>query len=168
MITKISQEAPSRAVGGFAAYRIERAHAHLAAEALVLLNKRLGLTPRQWWIIADMAELSPRTATELAAMADVDKGLLSRNLKVLAEKGFVSVERDRMDHRQQILALTDAGRALYKKGLPVMEARNQRLVENVSKEDYAVFLSVLERIDEAAVEALHRVEREDRDGVGVT
>lgn len=156
MVTRISEEAPSRAVGGFAAYRIERAHARLAAEALVLLNKTLGLTPRQWWIIADLAELAPRTATELALVADVDKGLLSRNLKRLNAIGLVAIERDRMDHRQQILSLTRDGRALYDRGLPIMEERNRRLVENVSDEEYQTFLSVLERIDDAAATSIKR------------
>ncbi|MEM8753321.1 MAG: MarR family winged helix-turn-helix transcriptional regulator [Pseudomonadota bacterium] len=122
------------------------------------MSRTLDLTPRQWWIIADMVELQPRTATELAAMADVDKGLLSRNLKVLAARGYVAVERDKIDHRQQILSLTDEGRAIYKRGLPIMEERNRNLVKDVSDEDYAVFLRVLDAIDAAAVDAAERLE----------
>ena len=152
----VAEEAESRAVGGFAAYRIERVHAHLAAQASALLAREVGLTPRQWWIIADLYELKPRTATELAERSDVDKGLLSRNLKALAENGLIAMRTDPADQRQQILSLTEAGVAMYEQALPLMKARNQRLIDGVSPDDYETFLSVLDRIDAAALADIQR------------
>lgn len=140
----------ARAVGSFAAYRIERVHARLGAQGLRILKARSGLTLRQWWIIADMAELKPATPSELSRMADVDQGLLSRNLKTLADLGLVVIERSVEDQRQQMISLSEKGLDVYHRTMPIMRARNQKLVRNVTEDEFETFLRVLDRIEIAA------------------
>lgn len=139
----------ARAVGGFAAYRIERVHTHLAAQGLRVLRARCELTLRQWWVIADMAELGPETPTDLAQLADIDKGLLSRNLKSLADLGYVRLVRSREDRREQLISLTDQGWAIYRRMMPVMRARNLKMTIDVGDDEFDLFLSVLDRIETA-------------------
>lgn len=142
----------SRAVGGSAAYRIERVYGKLLSQGLRILRKRCHLTLRQWWIIADMAELKPETPTDLARVADIDKGLLSRNLKVLVESGHVVIERCREDQRRLLISLTDAGRAAYRDIVPVMRARNLKLTFDISENELDIFMSVLDRIEAATAD----------------
>ncbi|MEL7462656.1 MAG: MarR family winged helix-turn-helix transcriptional regulator [Pseudomonadota bacterium] len=139
-----------RATRDFVAFRVERAHARITAQAARVLAKDGALTPRQWWIITDMVAEKPTTATELAQIADLDKGLLSRNLKALREMGFVHMERDPGDQRQQIISLTDAGHRKHEELLPLMTARNQWLVHDVSDEDLETTFRVLEKLELAA------------------
>jgi DNA-binding MarR family transcriptional regulator len=153
--------APSRPVGAFAAYRIERVHARLTAQGGAVLAKHSELTLRQWWIIADMAEMSPRTATDLAELSDIDKGLLSRNLKVLVEHGLVTFEKNEADLRQHLIALTDAGRKIYEEVLPIMDRRNAHLIKGVSEADYKTFLDVLDRIESASQRTDFQIDYKD-------
>ncbi|MEM7545612.1 MAG: MarR family winged helix-turn-helix transcriptional regulator [Pseudomonadota bacterium] len=139
-----------RAVGAFTAYRIERVHARLTAQGSAILKAHCDLTLRQWWIIADIAEMKPETATELSRVADVDKGLLSRNLKTLVNLGYVSMERDSRDHRQQLINLTPEGWEIYRSTLPIMNQRNEKLTKNMSGKDVDALLSSLDKIEAAA------------------
>ena len=139
-----------RLTRGFLAYRIERVHVRLTAQATKILADTCGLSLRQWWIIADMMAEKPRTSTDLARIADTDKGLLSRNLKALSEKGIVTLERDYEDRRQQIISLTDKGRQIYTEIAPIMAERNQALTKDMSESDVAQLLTWLEMIEASA------------------
>lgn len=148
-----SIDAEARATREFVAFRIERAHARVTAQATRVLARETGLTPRQWWIIADMMAEQPRTATELAQLSDTDKGLLSRNLKALREMGLVEMSRDESDNRQQIISLTDAGRRKHDETLPLMRARNAWLTQDVTDEELDVAMRVLAKVEKAAESA---------------
>ena len=141
---------PDRPVGSFAAYRVERVHARLTAQGGALLSKHAGLTLRQWWIIVDIVETEAKTATELSEMTDVDKGLLSRNLKVLIQEGLVSMTKDATDQRRQLIKLTERGYEVYRDTLPIMNKRNESLTADVAKEEYETFLRVLDKIEASA------------------
>ena len=134
----------------FMAFRIERVHARITAQATKVLSKNSGLTPRQWWIIADMMAEQPRTATELATIADIDKGLLSRNLKALREMGLVEMTRNSSDQRQQIISLTEAGKDKHAETLPLMRARNDWLTRDISDEELECAMKVLDKLERAA------------------
>ena len=129
----------------FVAYFVERAHTKLTLQTQRVLGAYVGLTPRQWWIIADMMAERPRTATELASLADIDKGLLSRNLKASREMGLVEMARNTQDQRQQIISLTEAGRAKHDETIPTMRARNDWLTHDISEEELDIAMRVLSK-----------------------
>lgn len=139
-----------RLTRGFLAYRIERVHVRLTAQATKILAEHCGLTLRQWWIIADMMSEQPRTSTDLARIAEIDKGLLSRNLKALAEQGIVKLERDYEDRRQQIISLTEKGRQIHQDTGPVMNARNEALTRDLSEDEITQLLGLLEKVEASA------------------
>lgn len=143
-------EQSDRSTRDFVAFRVERAHSRITAQAARVLARDGELTPRQWWIIADMVAEAPETATELAQISDTDKGLLSRNLKALKEMGFVEMHRDHNDQRQQIIELTEAGRRKHAELLPIMTARNNWLVHDISDEELETALKVLAKLETAA------------------
>lgn len=149
MLDKPSSD-EARATRDFMAFRVERAHARITAQATRVLAKECGLTPRQWWIIADMMAEQPRTATELAQISDTDKGLLSRNLKALREMGLVEMFRDEGDQRQQIIFLTEAGKRKHDETLPLMRARNDWLTRDVDDDELQCAMRVLAKIEKAA------------------
>lgn len=141
-----------RMTRGFLAYRVERVHARLTWQATKILAAHCGLTLRQWWIIADMMAEAPRTSTELARIADIDKGLLSRNLKALSEAGLVTLERDYEDRRQQIISLTDKGRDMHADTIPVMRARNEALTRDMTEGEIKLLLDLLDKVEAAAAD----------------
>lgn len=144
--------ADDRATRRFIAYQVERAHAKLTIQATRVLAAHCGLTPRQWWIIADMMAEAPETASELAMIGDMDPGQLSRNMKMLVDAGYVETRGDARDRRRQIISLTDAGRAVHDETIPVMAARNRHLVAGLAEQELEVGLRVLRRLEAAAAE----------------
>ena len=69
------------------------------------------LSPNEIVVITCMKESSK--ASEIAAMANVSKALISRSVKYLKNKGLIEIKLDSKDKREQTLSLTDTGEELY-------------------------------------------------------
>lgn len=140
----------SRIEPDFIAYSVERAFTKMNIQAARLLSERAGLSVRQWWILYDMMTEDVVTASDLIEVSDIDKGLLSRNLKALRGMGLIETVVDEDDRRQQRITVTAKGRAKFDETLPIMRARNSRLIENVSENDLATTKRVLAAVAKAA------------------
>ena len=134
----------------FLAFWIERANAALMLQTEKIAQEKEQITTRQWWIIADMFAERPETAAELCRIADIDKGLLSRNLKVLIEKGLVETRDDPKDQRRQIISLTERGEALHNRLLPVMQERNQSIIRDFTDKEIEAAVDVLRAVEHTA------------------
>ncbi len=68
---------------------------------------------RLLWELAHRPPGPGATATELAGLLDLDAGYLSRLLRGFKERGLIKATRSSEDGRQQLLALTAAGRRAF-------------------------------------------------------
>ncbi|MDP5346932.1 MAG: MarR family winged helix-turn-helix transcriptional regulator [Paracoccaceae bacterium] len=134
----------------FLTYRLSRVQAKLNAQATRILRATSGITLTQWRVIALVGAAGQTRLSELAKIAALDKGLLSRNLKTLIEDGVVAARTDDGDHRVQILALTAKGQAIFERTLPVTRARQQMLRDDLTEEELRVFRRVLDKLEIAA------------------
>ncbi|MEM6311760.1 MAG: MarR family winged helix-turn-helix transcriptional regulator [Pseudomonadota bacterium] len=134
----------------FVTYRISRVQAKLNAQASRILQETSGITLSQWRVIALVGAVGQTQSSKLSKEAALDKSLLSRNLKTLIEQGVMASRTDAEDHRVQILSLTDKGRAIFEKTLPVTRARQTQLREGLTDEDLKVFHKVLDHLEIAA------------------
>ncbi|MEL6794250.1 MAG: hypothetical protein AAFP78_12390, partial [Pseudomonadota bacterium] len=94
--------------------------------------------------------------SDMAEIAVIDKGLLSRNLSALVDLGYVSMSRDRADRRVNRLELTDKGRALHARIYPIMTWRHERLTRDLSTEQVEMIQGLFDRLDEAAADESYR------------
>ena len=111
----------------FLTYRLSRVQAKLNAQASAMLRTHAGLTLSQWRILALVGAAGQTRLSELARTGLLDKGLLSRNLKVLVGEGLVIAKQDDVDHRVQHLRLSKRGKALFERTLPRMRKRQRHL-----------------------------------------
>ena len=77
------------------------------------LLKKLGkyhLSPNEIEVICCLDRTS--SAREIVLMTDVSKGLVSRSVKGLREKGCITTTLSDKDKREQYLALTEEGEAI--------------------------------------------------------
>lgn len=89
----------------FTAYRkLLRAYTDFQMNALADYE----LSPNEIVVLASLDLIT--TASEIALNADVSKALVSRSVKLLKEKGFITAVVSDVDKREQTLALTDKGR----------------------------------------------------------
>jgi DNA-binding MarR family transcriptional regulator len=71
--------------------------------------RRHGIEAPQFALLAALNQLGEANQVALARRFDLDKTTLSRNLKVLSQKGWISVAGG-SDARERIVRLTPAGR----------------------------------------------------------
>jgi DNA-binding MarR family transcriptional regulator len=85
-------------------------------EALAPLGVNIG----QFSLLRNINRLAPVSLTELAAQVDLDRSTVGRNTKVLERMNLVRHGRSE-DHREAVIELSDAGKALLKKGSPLWD-----------------------------------------------
>ncbi|MDB5171614.1 MAG: hypothetical protein JWN51_387, partial [Phycisphaerales bacterium] len=77
-----------------------------------------GLRATQFTLLASLTQTGPLPVSALAAQAGLERTTLTRNLRLLEDKGFVSVRPTEGDQRVRRVELTRAGRSAAAKGLP--------------------------------------------------
>ena len=88
----------------FSAFKkLERAY----TEHLLKNLKKFHLSPNEIEVISALTKTS--SAREIALIADVSKGLVSRSVKSLRAKGYITTTLSDKDKREQYLALTEEG-----------------------------------------------------------
>jgi DNA-binding MarR family transcriptional regulator/GNAT superfamily N-acetyltransferase len=87
-------------------------------------------------VIWELAQRERATASELAAMLGLDTGYLSRILSGFEKRGLIDRRPSERDGRQVLIALTEAGRALY------------ATIDTRSREAVAALLGELDRADQ--------------------
>jgi MarR family transcriptional regulator, organic hydroperoxide resistance regulator len=81
----------------------------------------IGLTYPQYLVMMLLWENDNQTVGQLGARLSLDSGTLSPLLKRLTAAGLVTRHRRVEDERSVSIALTDKGRALHDKALPISE-----------------------------------------------
>lgn len=137
-------------IQGFLTYRLSRVQTKLNAQAHALLQPHDGLTLSKWRILALVGAAGETRLSDLSRSADLDKGLLSRNLKSLIEDTLVASNGDKTDQRVQRLSLTPKGRALFDRVLPRMRERQARLRAALTVEELEALESALPKLEAAA------------------
>lgn len=138
------------ALTSFVTFRLAQTHNKLNAQATFLLKSSSGLTLVEWRIIQLLRLHEGATMSKLAAEVLIDKGQLSRKVSAMVAKGLITTQRDKSDQRKQKMHLTPTASAISDKMFPVMQKRQELLVEGVSDADLAAFFRVLAVIDKKA------------------
>ncbi|MGO1766054.1 hypothetical protein CAP48_05060 [Advenella sp. S44] len=93
---------------------------------------RLGISRDDWRVLVAVNQDRHMRATDIAQHTTLDKMQVSRAIARLEKKGFLSRKADMGDKRQQILVVTPAGQAAYKEVSPLMLARNDYLLQDLT------------------------------------
>ncbi len=81
--------------------------------------EELGLTYTQYIAIVALSEEDNQTVGSLGEKLFLESNTLTPILKNLEAMGYLRRQRDPNDERQVVISLTDAGRALREKALPL-------------------------------------------------
>jgi DNA-binding MarR family transcriptional regulator/GNAT superfamily N-acetyltransferase len=111
-----------------------------------LLDSSLSLTEAR--VLYELSRRAESTATALRADLGLDAGYLSRILRGFQRRGWIARTQSRDDARQQLLALTRAGRAAF----APLDARSneemRRLLGGLAPSDLARLLRAMKTIEE--------------------
>ena len=85
---------------------------------------------------------------EVAEMADLDYAAASKSVRVLEQRGFVSVEQTTGRGRAAIVRLTPEGAVIYKKLRDSARRRQTKLIDVFDAEEVDVLWSLLRRVEQ--------------------
>ena len=149
-VARIAEAQPELQLQQFLTYRLARVQAKLNAQASRLLRDTAGITLTQWRILALIGIEGLQRSADLSRLAALDKGMISRNVKLLLQDELVLTEGDENDQRAQTLVLTEKGRKLVDRTLPVMRKRQALLRGALDAGELATLYRALDKLELAA------------------
>ncbi|SFN04334.1 MarR family winged helix-turn-helix transcriptional regulator [Thermodesulforhabdus norvegica] len=92
-----------------------------------------GLRATQYAILMATKAREPISLSELSRITMTDRTTLTRNLSVLQRKGFVVVRHGADDRRQRFVEITEKGREVLLKAIPLWEAAQSRIEKQLGE-----------------------------------
>ena len=108
--------------------------------------ERFKLTRDEWRILAALAAHNDIKGTELGALTTLDKMQVSRALTRMERDGLIERTPDEADRRNLIVRLKPAGRALYRRIVPMAQAREAYLLESLDNDERAALGRALDKL----------------------
>lgn len=106
-----------------------------------------GITEQQWRVLRVLAEHGPLDSTTLADRASLLVPSLTRIVRTMTERGFVTQTRGQGDRRRQVIAITPAGQAVITGNAPRAAEIVAGFKAALGEQDYETLLDLLERLD---------------------
>jgi DNA-binding MarR family transcriptional regulator len=114
---------------------------------LKMLGDNCELTIAEWRVLSRLAPAeNGATVREVSQMAWVDRAEVSRAATSLEGQGYTSRRPNPNDGRSPILFITDKGKGLYHRLLPIRAEFHRTLASDLTDEERALFDSLLSRI----------------------
>jgi DNA-binding MarR family transcriptional regulator len=133
-------------------YRLMRLLAVSGAPVVRLCEGRYGISRREWRIVALLAAHGAMSPSALADRGDLDRARTSRAIGSLVSKKLVQRVPQPGDARRAVVALSDAGRALYDELFPQVAELNRCVLEAVEPALVVALDEALTRLTTRAAE----------------
>jgi len=117
------------ALEGFLPYRLARAAEIVSRQFATLYRERHGLTRPEWRTLATIGQFNRITATEIGSHSSMHKTKVSRAIRALEDRKWITREVDRTDRRIEHIELTREGRHHYRDLVALARGYEARLVE---------------------------------------
>lgn len=107
---------------------------------------KLGITHGHFITLLYISENEGVTQAQLSEIHRKDRNIVSRNIDVLEEKGFVIRKRGIVDRRSFTIHLTDLGHSVISTHKNLIKESEQEALSNLSKDEITIFYSLLTKI----------------------
>ncbi len=105
------------------------------------------ITEQQWRVVRTLGETGAMDATELAARACLLAPSLTRIVRTLEERGFVSRERDEADARRAVIRITAKGLDFIREVTPASRAIYAEMEAKLGRERIEALLDMLQDLN---------------------
>ena len=109
-------------------------------------ESRFDLSIPEWRVMAVVARYPGISAVDVVTRTAMDKVAVSRAVTRLVDAGRVSRRHDASDRRRVRLQLSPAGRAVYRKVVPVARRYERELVSSLSAQDLGQLDALLQKL----------------------
>ncbi len=114
------------------AYKIGYVLNHYREPSFRVIERELGITRPEIVTLIFLVHREGITAADICEFSGHLKANISRAVIALDKKGLLRRESDQGDQRRQLLFLTDAGRRLHDRFMPMLEARERAMLACLS------------------------------------
>ena len=104
-----------------------------------------GLSISEWRVMAHLAHSEQVSVREIHARVDMDKSKVSRAAGRLEARGLIEKREDTRDRRLVEMRLTDQGRAMMTRIVPIADAYQAELLQTLA-DDAPAFRRILARL----------------------
>ncbi|WP_210485863.1 MarR family winged helix-turn-helix transcriptional regulator [Microvirga antarctica] len=121
--------------------------ASLSSNALAqIYAERFGLSIPAWRVIATLGQYEYRTARDIAAHGVMHKSTISRAVSALEKRGLVGRRPNPADRREELLALTEKGAAVYTALAPQALAFERQLLSVLEPGEQRVLAALMDKL----------------------
>jgi len=107
---------------------------------------KLDVTLPEARVIASVGSFGPFSIMDLAKHANLDKSQASRAAEALIKRGLVERETSADDGRVVLISLTEAGRVLFRKVIPIARKWNADLFDCLDEKERQAFRHALDKV----------------------
>ncbi|MCG1054724.1 MarR family winged helix-turn-helix transcriptional regulator [Mycetohabitans sp. B5] len=115
-----------------------------------LYQRKIGISIAEARVIAAVGAFGPFSVMELARHANLDKSQASRAAEALMRRALLQRQASRDDGRIVVVSLTPAGRALYRKIMPIARRWNDDMFAVLGEREHAQLSRLLDKVIAAA------------------
>ena len=139
-------------VEDFLTFRITRLSNALRANLTKRYLEEFNLSLPEWRLLALIARFAPLRFSEVTNRSSMDKGQVSRTLRVMEKRGLTKLKVIRGTRAVEALAapvmvsITAKGRALYKAVLPAARSRQAELLLTLNEKERVALYATLDKL----------------------
>jgi len=100
----------------------------------------------QYSLLRLIVNNNPVSLTQLGDIAELDRSTVGRNVTVMVRQGWLKVDRDDMDKRQQQVFITPEGETLVREAFPAWQKCQQIIEERIGPEKVGILHNLLQQI----------------------
>lgn len=130
----------------FLPYLLNQAAGEVSAGFQTLYKSRYGMLRTEWRVLFHLGRYGEMTATEVCTRARVHKTKVSRAVAKLEARRFLRRHMSQHDRRAEVLALTDAGRAVYADLSIQAQAYDTQLMSGFTDDEAQALRGALRRL----------------------
>ncbi|MFG1372448.1 MarR family transcriptional regulator [Xanthobacter oligotrophicus] len=134
------------ALADFFPYRLAVLAENVSQAVAQLYGDRFQITRAEWRVLAALGANNGMAAKDIGAYSTLDKMQVSRAVARLEEGGLITRATDDADRRAKILNLTASGRSLFQKIVPLAQAREDYLLEDLDAQERAVLDKAMAKV----------------------
>lgn len=131
----------------FFPYRLAVLAEQVSLATAQVYRERFALTRDEWRVLAALADQGEVRAADVKDRTTLDKMQVSRALARLEAQGLVDRAPDPDDGRASRVRLLPAGTALYRKIVPMVQAREEYLLSDLTPQERKVFAAAIDKVE---------------------
>jgi DNA-binding MarR family transcriptional regulator len=116
---------------------------------------RFGIRIPEWRVLVVLGDAGPQTQRDLVRATLMDKVAVNRACRALEERGLAARRANTRDGRSHHLELTEEGRTVHARIMPVAMEMEQGILGSLSEDERRTLRHLLARIRGAAADLDH-------------